>query len=91
MQYYQQALNLDCTHPRAFGGFLLQKIIVDRNLDVLPLEPLRNWQDILASGINPKDVKLVGVNGGKISALEYRIALSLGARVGIIKDRCDIL
>lgn len=50
------------------------------------LEPLQYWTDILASGIPPSEVKLIGINGGDISALEYRIALLLGAGVGIIED-----
>lgn len=49
-------------------------------------EPLQYWADILASGILPSEVRLVGINGGKISAAEYRIALMLGAKVGIIRD-----
>jgi ppGpp synthetase/RelA/SpoT-type nucleotidyltranferase len=49
-------------------------------------EPLQYWTDILASGIQPSDVRLVGINGGNIAAAEYRIALMLGAKVAIIKD-----
>lgn len=49
-------------------------------------EPLRYWTDILASGISPSDVKLIGINGGNISAAESRIALLLGAKVGIIEN-----
>ncbi|MCD4785049.1 MAG: hypothetical protein K8T10_14640 [Candidatus Eremiobacteraeota bacterium] len=48
-------------------------------------EPLQNWIDIIASGINPSKVKLIGVNGGTIAAAEYRIALALGAKVGILQ------
>ena len=49
-----------------------------------PLEPLQNWIDIVAAGIDPGNVKILGINGGEIAAAEYRIALALGARVGII-------
>jgi len=49
-------------------------------------EPLQYWTDILASCIPPSDVKLIGINGGNISAAEYRIALLLGAKVGIIQN-----
>lgn len=51
-----------------------------------PLEPLKYWMDLLHSDINPSDVKLLGINGGRISAVEYRLALALGATVGIVKD-----
>lgn len=50
-----------------------------------PLEPLQYWGDIIASGIPSSQVKLLGINGGAISAAEYRIALSLGAQVAVLK------
>lgn len=46
---------------------------------------LRYWADILAAGIEPRSVHLVGIGGGHVSAVEYRIALALGAAVGIVK------
>ena len=48
-----------------------------------PGQPVQYWIDILISGIDPKDVKLVGINGGEIAAIEYRMALALGAKVFI--------
>ncbi|MGD2067607.1 MAG: RyR domain-containing protein [Gemmatimonadota bacterium] len=51
-----------------------------------PLEPLQNWIDLLVSGIGPDEVKVVGINGGRIAAIEYRIALALGADVAVIAD-----
>ena len=30
-------------------------------------------------------MKLIGINGGQISAFEYRLALMLGAQVGVIE------
>lgn len=51
-----------------------------------PLEPLQNWVDLMASGVPPAGVRVLGVNGGRIAALEYRIALALGATVGLIAD-----
>lgn len=50
-----------------------------------PLEPIQNWLDILASGIDPATVKLFGINGGQISAVEFRVALALGATVAILE------
>ncbi len=44
------------------------------------------WADILFSGILASEVKLIGINGGTLSAAEYRIALYLGAKVGVIQD-----
>jgi len=51
-----------------------------------PLEPLQNWIDLLASGVAPPEVKVLGVNGGRIAAAEYRIALAIGATVGLVAD-----
>ena len=52
--------------------------------DFLPEQILRNWSDLLRAGVRPQDVLLLGFGGGSLSALEYRIALSLGASVGVV-------
>ncbi len=49
-----------------------------------PAEPLRSWMTVLASGIAPADVVLLGINGGRISGFEYELAATLGARVGLL-------
>ena len=51
-----------------------------------PLEPLQNWIDLIAAGIPPSEVKLLGINGGEIAAFEYRLARALGAKVGLLRD-----
>jgi ppGpp synthetase/RelA/SpoT-type nucleotidyltranferase len=48
------------------------------------LDILSSWTDIILSGIEPSEVILIGINGGEIADLEYRIALSLGAKVCLI-------
>jgi ppGpp synthetase/RelA/SpoT-type nucleotidyltranferase len=48
------------------------------------LDVLVCWADLINNGIKPEDVILIGIDGGKIAGMEYRIALSLGARVGLI-------
>lgn len=50
------------------------------------LEALQYWYDILKSGLDHSNVKLIGINGGKIAALEYRMAIAFGAQVAIIKN-----
>lgn len=52
--------------------------------DFLPEQILRNWSDILEGDTRPSDVLLLGFGGGLLSAVEYRIALGLGASVGIV-------
>ncbi len=48
------------------------------------LEALQYWIDLLAQGMDPLQVKLLGINGGAITAAEYRLALALGATVAIV-------
>lgn len=50
-----------------------------------PAEPLRAWMAILASGVHPSQVKVIGVNGGPIASFEYRLAAALGGVVGLIR------
>ncbi len=51
-----------------------------------PLEAIQCWTDIIASGISPAQVRLLGISGGNITAAEYRIALSLGASVAVFES-----
>jgi hypothetical protein len=53
--------------------------------DFTPLQPLQNWIDIISSGIHPSEVRVLGINGGRIAAFEFKLALALGATVGIIE------
>jgi ppGpp synthetase/RelA/SpoT-type nucleotidyltranferase len=54
--------------------------------DFLPEQILRTWSDLLAAGVEPRDVLLLGFGGGSLSAVEYRVALGLGASVGIVAE-----
>jgi len=51
-----------------------------------PLEPIQAWIDLLSSGVKPWEVRILGINGGAISAFEYRMALSFGSTAGIVKS-----
>lgn len=50
-----------------------------------PLGPIRTWFDLLDAGIRPRDVRLVGVNGGDLAGFEFRLALAMGATVGLVE------
>jgi len=54
--------------------------------DFSALEPLQNWADIIASGIRPEEVRLLGINGGRIAAFEYRMALAFDAWVAVLEE-----
>jgi class 3 adenylate cyclase len=47
-------------------------------------ESLQAWADLVRSGVRPEQVKLLAVGGGLIAANEYRVALALGADVGVV-------
>ena len=49
-------------------------------------EPLRAWAHILASGVDPADVRVLAINGGDVTELEMYVGLALGARVGIVRQ-----
>jgi ppGpp synthetase/RelA/SpoT-type nucleotidyltranferase len=51
-----------------------------------PVEALQGWIDLVVSGVSVPGVRVVGINGGRISGAEYRIALALGAVVGLISE-----
>lgn len=46
-----------------------------------PDQVLQSWRDLLAAGIAANEVVCIGFGGGPLSAVEYRVALALGARV----------
>jgi hypothetical protein len=75
--------NLQENHP---SGLLQAMAYRPRSLPAhaSPLEPVQMWIDLLASGMDPGQIKLVGIGGGDISAFEYRLTLTLGAQVDII-------
>jgi hypothetical protein len=47
-------------------------------------QSLQAWVDLIASGVRPSEVRVLGINGGVIAAAEFRVALALGAAVGIV-------
>jgi hypothetical protein len=49
-----------------------------------PDQPLRMWEDAVARGVPPGAIALLGVGGGDLAAFEYRLALALGAQVGLV-------
>lgn len=50
------------------------------------VQPLQNWIDILGAGIDPSDVRVLGINGGTISKFEFYLALAMGATVGLVEQ-----
>lgn len=50
------------------------------------LEPLQAWTDLIAGGVAPEAVLVLGFGGGRISAFEYRFARAIGAIVGLVSS-----
>lgn len=49
------------------------------------IDPIQAWTDIVAAGIPPSRVRLLGVDGGPMAGFEYRLAFALGATVGVVE------
>ncbi len=60
------------------------EIVVSGASGFSPGQVLHGWRAVLAAGIPPTDVLLLGFGGGPIAAFEYRLALALGATVGVV-------
>lgn len=62
------------------------KLIITEGNDFSPGQPLQYWLDLFASGVPAEEVKVLVINGGQITAFECRLALALGATVGILES-----
>jgi len=51
-----------------------------------PAQVLQYWTDLLAAGVRPESVRVVGISGGAVAGFEYRLALALGAKVAVIQS-----
>jgi mutator protein MutT len=49
-----------------------------------PLEPLQYWADLRASEVPIDQIRLLALDGGRITACECQMALALGAKVGVV-------
>jgi hypothetical protein len=49
-----------------------------------PRQPLQCWIDLLEAGVKPSEVRLIGINGGRLAAFEYRLAIALGVQTGML-------
>jgi hypothetical protein len=52
--------------------------------DFSPEQILGSWSDLLDTGVHPEDVILIGFGGGPVSAIEYRLALAVGATGAVV-------
>lgn len=51
-----------------------------------PAQVIHCWEKLLNDGVAPSEVRLLGIGGGPIAAFEYRLALALGALVGVVES-----
>jgi ppGpp synthetase/RelA/SpoT-type nucleotidyltranferase len=56
-------------------------IIICGESGFTPDQVLQSWRDLLAKGIVAHEILCIGFGGGKLSAVEYQVALALGASV----------
>ncbi len=76
-RYMPAGMRLDERHTR---------FVPTEGKDFSPEESLQMWIDLLAKGNRPTDIRLLGIGGGALTALEYQIALALGGEVGVVAD-----
>lgn len=55
------------------------------NINYSQMEAVQGWHDLRASGIQPGEVRVLGIGGGAIAAFEYQLGLALGAVVGLVE------
>jgi hypothetical protein len=74
------------TRPGAPSDSRYDEFCETEGTDFSPLEPLQYWVDLITAGVPPPAVRLLGIGGGRIAAVEYRLALALGATVGVVES-----
>ena len=62
-----------------------KNIVLTDGKEFSPLQPLQMWLDILHDGVPVDNVNLLAIGGGRIAAVEYRLALAMGAKVGVLQ------
>lgn len=62
------------------------KLVISNGETFTPREPIRMWCDLIVSGVKPGEITVLGIDGGKIAAIEYRLALAIGAKLGVVKE-----
>jgi len=74
--------------------FLIEEAIDSRYTEIVRTkgfefsfrEPISYWKHICLNGITNRDVKLLGIGGGKIASFEYQLALLFSTQVGILEE-----
>lgn len=79
--YVPEHLPLGASVDPAFAN-----LVRTPNRDFSVAEPLQMWTDLVLSGIDPKQVRLICLGGGNISAVELALAWALGARSSVLAD-----
>ena len=53
------------------------------------MQPVQYWIDIIAAGIDPKTVSIIGIGGNGLSYFEYTLGVALGAKVAVLESSMD--
>ena len=80
--YIPKYLPADAPKDSNYDAFVVDK--GERSFS--PGQVLQTWEDLLAQGHAPEQVTLLGFGGGALSAVEYHVALALGATVGLVQE-----
>ena len=66
------------------AGPFVTNIEVRNSINFESVQVIQYWTDMMAGGVEPKNVKLLCMGGGDISRFECEIALALGAKVAAV-------
>lgn len=61
-----------------------QRLLTQTDKSFSTFDAVATWLLLLRSGVAPSKVKLLGIGGGPIAALEYAMALAMGGQVGLV-------
>ncbi|MEI7724113.1 MAG: RyR domain-containing protein [Bacteroidota bacterium] len=86
---HQRDFDLIAWLPKSLPGDAVKSVAYDQFYETpsgkfSALDILNCWTDLITNGVDPHDVVLVGIDGGDIASMEYKIAISLGARVALV-------
>lgn len=79
--YIPEYLPQDAPKNPNYDGFE----VVSGDMGFSPGQILRTWEDLLEQGYTPAQITVLGFGGGALAAVEYRVALALGATVGVVQ------
>jgi len=61
-------------------------VVVKGDKKFSPHQVLHTWEVLLDKEFTPDQITVLGFGGGHLAAVEYHVALALGAKVGVVQQ-----